>query len=129
MSHDGVGPMSVRPSAALRSAAFLAVGALAVSALTGCSAEDPAGKPLAGPDLAPAARDLVADGGTLRWAVDDVPETLNSFQSDADAATGRIAQAVLPSMYRLDRKGRPVRNADYLESAKVVKTEPKQVVV
>ncbi|MFI6561636.1 ABC transporter family substrate-binding protein [Streptomyces sp. NPDC050534] len=129
MSHDGVGPKPVRPSAALRSAAFLAAGALAVSALTGCSAEDPAGKPLAGPDVAPAARAVIADGGTLRWAVDDVPETLNTFQSDADAATGRIAQAVLPSMYRLDRKGRPVRDADYLESAKVVKTEPKQVVV
>ncbi|MFR0358025.1 ABC transporter family substrate-binding protein [Streptomyces sediminimaris] len=129
MSHDGVGPRSVRPRAALRSAAFLAVGALAVPALTGCSSEDPAGKPLAGPDVAPAARDLVADGGTLRWAVDDVPETLNTFQSDADAATGRIAQAVLPAMYRLDREGRPVRDADYLESAKVVRTEPKQVVV
>ncbi|MCX5293200.1 MULTISPECIES: ABC transporter family substrate-binding protein [unclassified Streptomyces] len=114
---------------ALRSVAFLTAGALAVSALAGCSSENKAGKPLAGPDYAPAARDLVVDGGTLRWAVDDVPETLNTFQSDADAATSRVAQAVLPSMYRLDQKGRPVRNADYLESAKVVDTEPKQVVL
>lgn len=124
MSHDGVGLRSV-----MRSVSFLTAGALAVSVLAGCSSEDQAGKPLAGQDIAPAARARVADGGTLRWAVDAVPETLNTFQSDADAATGRIAQAVLPSMYRLNENGRPERNPDYLESAKVVETEPKQVVL
>ena len=124
MSHDGVGPRAV-----MRSVAFLTAGALAVPLLAGCGSDDEAGKPLAGPEIAPAARALIADGGTLRWAVDDVPETLNTFQSDADAVTGRIAQAVLPSMYRQDAAGRPVRNADYLESAKVVDTEPKQVVL
>ena len=124
MSHDGVTLRAIT-----RSVAFLTAGALAVPAVTGCGSEDPAGKPLAGQDIAPAARALVADGGTLRWAVDAVPETLNTFQADADAATGRIAQAVLPSMYRLDRNGRPERNPDYLESAKVVETEPKQVVL
>ncbi|MFI8229378.1 ABC transporter family substrate-binding protein [Streptomyces sp. NPDC085900] len=124
MSHDGVGPRAVT-----RSVAFLTAGALAVPLLAGCGSDDESGKPLAGPEIAPAARAQVADGGTLRWAVDDVPETLNTFQSDADAVTGRIAQAVLPSMYRQDAAGRPVRNADYLESAKVVDTEPKQVVL
>ncbi|MEU0071216.1 ABC transporter family substrate-binding protein [Streptomyces sp. NPDC006332] len=124
MSHDGVGLRAV-----MRSAAFLTAGALAVSVLTGCSSEDPAGKPLAGQDIAPAARAQIAEGGTLRWAVDAVPETLNTYQSDADAATTRVAQAVLPSMYRMDVNGRPQRDADFLESAKVVDTEPKQVVV
>ncbi|CAL9571578.1 hypothetical protein SUDANB176_04850 [Streptomyces sp. enrichment culture] len=124
MSHDGVGPR-----AALRSIAFLTAGALAVSALAGCGSEDPAGKPLAGPDVEPAGRAKIADGGTLRWAVDTVPDTLNAFQSDADATTTRIAQAVLPSMFRLDGRGRPVRNPDYLESAEIVGTEPKQVVL
>ncbi|MFE7859725.1 ABC transporter family substrate-binding protein [Streptomyces sp. NPDC057403] len=124
MSHDGVGPRAV-----MRSVAFLTAGALAVPLLAGCGSDDKAGKPLAGPEIAPAARARIADGGTLRWAVDDVPETLNTFQADADAVTGRIAQAVLPSMYRQDAAGRPVRNADYLESAKVVDTEPKQVVL
>jgi len=113
----------------MRSVAFLTAGALAVPLLAGCGSEDHAGKPLAGPRIAPAARDLIADGGTLHWAVDDLPETLNTFQSDADATTTRIAQAVLPSMYRLDGSGRALRNADFLESAKVVSTEPKQVVV
>ncbi|MGW1215261.1 ABC transporter family substrate-binding protein [Streptomyces sp. NPDC002499] len=124
MAHDGVGLRAV-----MRSVAFLTAGVLAVPAVAGCSSEDSAGKPLAGQEIAPAGRELVADGGTLRWAVDDVPETLNTFQSDADPVTGRIAQATLPSMYRLDADGRPQVDGDYLESAKVVETEPKQVVL
>ncbi|MFJ2812085.1 ABC transporter family substrate-binding protein [Streptomyces sp. NPDC091279] len=124
MSHHGVGLRAV-----MRSVAFLTAGALAVPVLAGCSSDDEAGKPLAGQDIAPAARDQIADGGTLRWAVDDVPETLNTFQADADAATNRVAQAVLPAMFRMDAQGRPQRAADYLESAKVVATEPRQVVL
>lgn len=124
MSHDGVGPR-----AAMRSVAFLTAGVLAVPSLTACSEEDPAARPLTGQDIAPAERDRIADGGTVRWAVDTVPATLNTFQADADATTSRVADAVLPSMYRLDEKGRPERNPDYLESAKVVEREPKQVVL
>ncbi|MFF1681037.1 ABC transporter family substrate-binding protein [Streptomyces sp. NPDC058256] len=124
MSHDGVGLRAV-----MRSVAFLTAGALAVPVLTACSAEDPAGKPVAEQDIGPATRDLIADGGTLRWAVDAVPETLNTFQADADAATSRVAGAVLPSMYRLDQNGRPQVNTDYLETAKVAEREPKQVVL
>ncbi|WP_405924104.1 ABC transporter family substrate-binding protein [Streptomyces sp. NBC_00035] len=125
MSHDGVGLRAV-----MRSVAFLTAGALAVPLLSACSAEeDQAGKPVAGQDIAPATRDLIADGGTLRWAVDAVPETLNTFQADADAATSRVAGAVLPSMYRLDQNGRPQVNTDYLETAKVAEREPKQVVL
>ncbi|MEQ8147112.1 ABC transporter family substrate-binding protein [Streptomyces sp. OP7] len=124
MSHDGIGPRAV-----LRSVAFLTAGMLTVPVLAGCGSDDPAGKPLAGADVARADRSDVADGGTLRWAVDTVPDTLNTFQADADGTTSRIAEAVLPSMYRTDERGRAVRNADYLASAEVVDTEPKQVVV
>ncbi|MDQ1016492.1 ABC transporter family substrate-binding protein [Streptomyces afghaniensis] len=124
MSQHGVGPRAVT-----RSVAFLTAGVLAVPALTGCGSEDPSGKPLAAPDIQPAGRDRIADGGTLRWAVDSVPDTLNTFQSDADATTLRVAQAVLPSMFRMNADGRPERNPAYLESAKVVETEPKQVVL
>jgi peptide/nickel transport system substrate-binding protein len=124
MSQHGVGPRAVT-----RSVAFLTAGVLAVPALAGCGSEDPSGKPLAGQDIQPAPRDRIADGGTLRWAVDSVPDTLNTFQSDADATTTRVAQAVLPSMFRMDASGRPERNPDYLESAEVVDTEPKQVVL
>ncbi|WP_055700476.1 MULTISPECIES: ABC transporter family substrate-binding protein [Streptomyces] len=113
----------------VRSVVFLATGVLALPALAGCSSNDEAGRPTAGQDVAPAARDLVADGGTLNWAVDALPETLNTFQSDADAGTARVAGAVLPSLFRLDAQGRTQRNPDFLESAKVVEREPQQVVL
>ncbi|WP_372347541.1 hypothetical protein [Streptomyces sp. KL116D] len=51
------------------------------------------------------------------------------LQADADAGTGRITGAVLPAMFRLDAQGRPQRDADYLEKAEVIETEPKQVVL
>jgi peptide/nickel transport system substrate-binding protein len=103
---------------------------LVLPVLAGCSSgeEQSRGKPPA-QDIAPADRELVADGGTLRWAVDTMPATLNSFQADADATTGRIAGAVLPALFTLDADGRPQRNPDYLESAEIVEREPKQVVL
>ncbi|MEV4336291.1 ABC transporter family substrate-binding protein [Streptomyces sp. NPDC049590] len=134
----GARPATTRPHrtaprparhSALRSAVLLAAGALAVPLLAGCGEDEKPPAPLAGQDIAPAGRDLVADGSTLKWAVDALPETLNTFQADADAGTTRVAQAVLPSMFRLDENGRPVANPAYLESAEVIETEPRQVVL
>ncbi|MDQ0940998.1 ABC transporter family substrate-binding protein [Streptomyces sp. V1I1] len=116
-------------SRTLRSVALLTSGVLALPVLSGCSSGEPDTGKAAAQDIAAAGRDLVADGGTLRWAIDALPTTLNTFQADADAATTRIAGAVLPSLFTLDRSGRPQRNPDYVESAEVVKREPKQVVL
>ncbi|MFJ8295771.1 ABC transporter family substrate-binding protein [Streptomyces sp. NPDC094447] len=116
-------------SRTLRSVATLTSAALAVTVLAGCSSDDADESRAAAQDNAPAARERVADGGTLRWAVDAFPTTLNSFQADADGATSRIAGAVLPALYTIDERGRPQRNPDFLESAQVVETEPKQVVL
>ncbi|MGW7368045.1 ABC transporter substrate-binding protein [Streptomyces sp. NPDC054841] len=114
----------------LRSVALLTSGVLTLPALAGCSAEETGSETAAAPmDIAPAARELVEQGGTLRWAVDAVPATLNTFQADADTTTSRIAGAVLPSLFTLDERGRPQRNPDYLEAAKIVEREPKQVVL
>ncbi|MFI8926186.1 ABC transporter family substrate-binding protein [Streptomyces sp. NPDC053474] len=130
MPHDRARPQRpVRPKATVRSAVFLAAGVLALPALAGCGADDETSTPAAAQDIAPAARDLVADGGTVKWAVDALPETFNTFQSDADDATSRVAGAVLPSLFRLDAQGRVQRNPDFLETAKVVEREPKQVVL
>ncbi|MFD6879625.1 MULTISPECIES: ABC transporter family substrate-binding protein [unclassified Streptomyces] len=113
-----------------RSLALLTSGVLALPLLAGCGAgDDEGGRAAAGPDIAATARDRVTDGGVLRWAVDSLPDTLNTFQADADATTSRIAGAVLPHLFVLDGKGRPVANPDYLEKAEVVEREPKQVVL
>ncbi|MGW5343949.1 ABC transporter family substrate-binding protein [Streptomyces sp. NPDC004050] len=112
-----------------RSLALLTSGVLALPLLAGCGAGDEGGPAAAGPDIAATARDMIADGGVLRWAVDDLPDTLNVFQADADATTTRIAGAVLPQLFTLDDKGRPTANPDFLEKAQIVEREPKQVVV
>ncbi|MEW1723949.1 ABC transporter family substrate-binding protein [Streptomyces sp. NPDC093109] len=129
MSH--VGPRGRTCSRTLRSVALLTSGVLALPVLSACTSEPDESDTTsaATPDVAPAARKWVEQGGTVRWAVDSVPATFNAFQADADATTGRIAEAVLPSLFTLDRGGRPQLNPDYLESAKIVEREPKQVVL
>ncbi|MCC3777878.1 ABC transporter family substrate-binding protein, partial [Streptomyces sp. UNOB3_S3] len=74
-------------------------------------------------------RAKVADRGALTWAVDALPATYNAFQADADAATQRVAGAVLPTLFTLDERGRPQRDPDYLVSAAVTQRRPRQVVV
>ncbi|MDI3423516.1 ABC transporter family substrate-binding protein [Streptomyces luteolus] len=119
----------VRKRHVRRAAALLTTGVLAVPALAGCGSGDESGAPAAGQDIAPAARDRLVDGGKVTWAVDGLPQTLNSFQADADPATNRVAGAVLPSMFTLDEKGRPQTNPDFLEKAEIIEREPKQVVL
>ncbi|MEU9110342.1 ABC transporter family substrate-binding protein [Streptomyces sp. NPDC048483] len=110
-----------------RCAALIAVGVLLpLPVLAGCSDDADAGA--ASQDIAPAARERLKNGGTVRWAVDSLPGTLNAFQADADATTARVTGAVLPTLFTLDDRGRPQRNADYLDAADISAREPKQVV-
>ncbi|MFH8569093.1 ABC transporter substrate-binding protein [Streptomyces sp. NPDC017993] len=112
-----------------RCAALIAAGVLLpLPVLTGCSGDDSEASAAASQDIGRVARGQLKDGGTVRWAVDSMPGTLNAFQADADASTARIAGAVLPSLFTVDGRGRPQRNADYLQAADISAREPKQVV-
>ncbi|GAA1925729.1 ABC transporter family substrate-binding protein [Streptantibioticus ferralitis] len=104
----------------------IALVAVASAAAAGCSASS-GGDTAPAVDVASAARSAVRDGGTLRWAVDDIPRTLNTFQSAADPQTARIAGAVLPALFTVDGRGRPQRDPDFLESATVVSKSPQVV--
>uniref|UniRef100_A0AAU2VNC4 ABC transporter family substrate-binding protein n=1 Tax=Streptomyces sp. NBC_00008 TaxID=2903610 RepID=A0AAU2VNC4_9ACTN len=127
MSHVGVPRGAARKR---RSLALLTTGVLTLPVLAGCSSgKEEATTSVVPQDVAPAARTQVADGGTVNWAIDAMPATLNAFQADADSATGRITGALLPTLFPLDAEGRPQLNPDYLESAKVVENEPRQVVL
>ncbi|MEV8230184.1 ABC transporter substrate-binding protein [Streptomyces sp. NPDC079167] len=127
MAHVGVPRGTARKR---RSLALLATGVLTIPALAGCTSDSEGPTSAAVPqDIAPASRDQVTEGSTLRWAIDAVPATLNTFQADADSATTRITGALLPSLFPLDARGEPQLNPDYLESAKVIEQEPKQVVL
>ncbi|GAA4689366.1 ABC transporter substrate-binding protein [Streptomyces youssoufiensis] len=113
-----------------RCAALFAAGALLpLPLLAGCGSggEDAAAAPVSH-DVADAARAELSGRGTVRWAVDARPATLNAFHPKADAGTDRVAGAVLPMLFTLDARGRAVRNPDYLESAEVADREPRQVV-
>ncbi|MGW4233563.1 ABC transporter substrate-binding protein [Streptomyces sp. NPDC004980] len=127
MAHVGVPRGTARKR---RSVALLATGVLTIPVLAGCSSGDGGPVAVAVPqDIAPAPRDRVEEGSTLTWAIDAVPATLNAFQADADSATTRIAGALLPSLFPMDARGEPRLNPDYLESAKVIEREPKQIVL
>ncbi|WP_405503206.1 ABC transporter family substrate-binding protein [Streptomyces anulatus] len=126
MSHVGVPRGTVRKR---RSLALLTTGVLTIPVLAGCSSgseETSRGVPQ---DIAPAARQAVSDGSTVNWAVDALPATFNAFQADADSATTRITGALLPTLFPMDASGQPKLNPDYLESAKIIEREPKQVVL
>ncbi|MFD4178378.1 ABC transporter family substrate-binding protein [Streptomyces anulatus] len=126
MSHVGGPRGTVRKR---RSLALLTTGVLTIPVLAGCSSgseETSRGVPQ---DIAPAARQAVSDGSTVNWAVDALPATFNAFQADADSATTRITGALLPSLFPMDASGQPKLNPDYLESAKIIEREPKQVVL
>jgi peptide/nickel transport system substrate-binding protein len=110
----------------LRIAVALTAGALLTLTACGSGGTEAAGT--AGTDLADVSRSGVRDGGTLRWAVDEMPRTLNAFQADADADTQTVAQAALPAVFRLDGHGNPKADADFVSKAEVSAQEPRQVV-
>ncbi|MDT0453839.1 ABC transporter family substrate-binding protein [Streptomyces hesseae] len=123
-----------RPRRPRRGAVLLVAAVLLpLPLLAGCSGgggeEDDAEGPPAPRDIATVPRAKVADRSTLTWAVDALPATYNAFQADADAATQRVAGAVLPTLFTLDERGRPQRDPDYLVSAAVTQRRPRQVVV
>ncbi|MEV7597779.1 ABC transporter family substrate-binding protein [Kitasatospora sp. NPDC089797] len=103
-----------------------AVALLLAAGLGGCS-DGPARGPSAAPaqadptaatgDVRPADRDAVRDGGTLRWALDGVPTTLNVYQRAAGADAALLAHALYPSLFRPDEHGRLVPDPDYLAGA------------
>ncbi|MEU0149406.1 ABC transporter family substrate-binding protein [Streptomyces sp. NPDC006288] len=127
MAHVGVPRGTARKR---RSVALLATGVLTIPVLAGCTSDSESPSKVAAPqDIAPAARDRVTEGSTLNWAIDAVPATLNAYQADADGATTRITGALLPSLFPMDARGEPRLNPDFLESAKVIEQEPKQVVL
>ncbi|MFF5129214.1 ABC transporter family substrate-binding protein [Streptomyces syringium] len=124
-------PLSTRPrSRPRRSVVLLAGMLLPLPVLGGCGAgdrdDDRAGAPR---DIAALPPAQTAGSGTLNWAVDALPGTLNAFQADADDATQRVAGAVLPALFTMDERGRPQRDGDFLRSAEVIQREPRQVVV
>ncbi|WP_037607956.1 ABC transporter family substrate-binding protein [Streptacidiphilus rugosus] len=113
------------PSLPRETFAVVLAAAVAV-ALAACSSGGTAGVRV--DDLTRADRAAVAQGGTLRWAVDSVPATLNVFRGDAGQATALAAGALLPTLFTLDAHGRAAVDGDYLVSADQTSQSPQTVV-
>ncbi|MGI5349052.1 ABC transporter family substrate-binding protein [Streptomyces sp. CA-250714] len=128
---------TVRPRRNRRWAAALVAGALLPLPLAACGGSDSqdaevnngSGSAGSSGDVRATERQQVASGGTLRWAVDDAPTTFNVFQPDSTEATKQVAGAALPTLFTLDQRGRPQVDEDFLRSAEVTETEPRQTVV
>ncbi|KAB8165150.1 ABC transporter family substrate-binding protein [Streptomyces sp. 3MP-14] len=137
----GVPARSEQPAATRRPArrptrarwtAALTVGLLLTPLLAGCGGDGDGDRSVfddAAQSLATAERAGLREGGRATWAVDALPATLNAYHFETDEVTERIAAATLPMLHTLDGRGRPQLNPDYLRSAEVTATEPRQRVV
>ncbi|MCP3803438.1 ABC transporter family substrate-binding protein [Allokutzneria sp. A3M-2-11 16] len=81
----------------------------------------------AGADEVPPER--VAEGGSLRWSLSEFPSTFNRLSVHANLGIHELAPALLPTVWRHGADGAAEPNPDYLTSARLTATEPRQEVV
>ena len=80
-------------------------------------------------DINPTDRAAMADGGKLTWPIDTFPSNFNIGELDGALADGAaVMGALMPGMFNFDAEAGPVVNADYVASAELTATQPKQVV-
>ncbi len=80
-------------------------------------------------DINAAPRDQLRDGGTLRWPLSELPPNFNTHSLDgALGDNAAVMGAMLLSPFDFDAAARPILNTDFVESAELTATEPKQVV-
>ncbi|MGH9012049.1 MAG: ABC transporter family substrate-binding protein, partial [Acidimicrobiia bacterium] len=108
--------------------------ALLALALLGCGTGSSGTKETAGPsgtenDINRTDRDQLAEGGTLRWPIAQLPPNFNVAQLDGSLAdTGAVMGGLLGGPFNFDAAGQPLLDSDYVESAELTATAPKQVV-
>ena len=104
-------------------------------ALSGCGSGGPSGSRETGApsdrgnDVNRSERDRLAEGGTLRWPIAQLPPNFNTGHLDGSLAdTGAVMGGLLGSPFNFDAAAQPVLSTDYVESAELTATAPKQVV-
>src|SRR5581483_2458196 len=130
--NGSVEPGGTMPGKRIPAAAAALV--LALSALAGCgggskkneSGGDSGtglgknGAPATTLDINEAARDKVADGGTLRWPLDQIPPNLNYNEIDGTLRdTADVVSATMPELFFYDAEAVPSINKAYLDSAEL----------
>lgn len=124
MSGESARGTTGRPGGALRWVSALATSVLLLVGCSGTTGPSGVTQPVTYDDRA-----QLASGGSVSWAIDALPATLNAFQYDAGPVTDQIVSAVLPALFTLDESGQPQPNDDYLVSAEITEREPRQTVL
>ncbi|WP_341770550.1 ABC transporter family substrate-binding protein [Actinorugispora endophytica] len=114
---------------------MLPVGAALLAlatALAGCGTGEPGRPP--SPDELPSAsinavdRALLADGGTLRWGINEFPTQWNPHHAAGNLGTvDTVLRGLLPAPFSTDSEGQAHPDPDYVTDVEV-DTEPRQVV-
>jgi len=80
-------------------------------------------------DINKTPRDQVPDGGTLKWAIDNIPPNFNYNELDGTSSdNAAVIGGLLPGMFNFDASAQPSVNKDYLDSAELTAKDPKQVI-
>ncbi|MGH8932740.1 MAG: ABC transporter family substrate-binding protein [Egibacteraceae bacterium] len=80
-------------------------------------------------DINPVPRDQLEDGGTLRWPLTTLPANFNLYHLDGlRGDTAAVVVALMPAVFVIDAAGQPTLRTEYVESAELTATTPKQVV-
>ncbi|MFI0418182.1 ABC transporter family substrate-binding protein [Spongiactinospora sp. 9N601] len=113
-------------------AVVLVGGALAGAAGCGSGGEraDQAVPTVARPsDINPVPRERVADGGALRWGIDDFPLQWNRNHVDGNLPEVElVTDALMPAPFRSDERAVVTPDPDYVTDAALTSTRPRQVV-
>jgi len=76
-------------------------------------------------DINPTPREQVADGGTLRWPIDDLPVNFNYNEIDGTySSTFDIISGMLPATFDVDAATNLSVNKDYFTSIELTSTSP-----
>lgn len=109
--------------------------AVALAGIAGCGGEgsgdesDGAVTRLPAYDINMVPRERLTDGGTLRISMGDWPTQWNyNHLLGATKGLASVTRSFLPHAHRSDEKGVPHPDRDYVTSAKVTRSKPKQVV-
>jgi peptide/nickel transport system substrate-binding protein len=81
-------------------------------------------------DINPHPRDDIQDGGTLKLAISEFPPQFNRGHLDGSLAdTAAVVGPTTGGPFDFDASATPVVNEDFVKSAELTETTPKQVVV
>jgi peptide/nickel transport system substrate-binding protein len=122
--------VSRTPRALLAVAVTVTASALLLSACGGSagSSAPPPTKQIGQNDINPLARDQVKDGGVLQWGVQAYPANFNMLAIDASSGDiPPVIQSFEPTPAIADAAGNWNPDPDYVESFKLVSSDPQKV--